>query len=112
MEEMKTYHRYLAVAFYDYKKAYDKVHHDWMLKVYKWTGILDIVKILLGSIMREQDWRSGKMKKSIIDGLIECAVPSKVIAIRPWVFVCLKFQYANYPKNPKDTVWHTQEREM
>ena len=28
MEEVKTYHRNLAVAFYDYKKAYDKVHHD------------------------------------------------------------------------------------
>ena len=28
MEEVKQYHRNLAVAFYDYKKAYDKVHHD------------------------------------------------------------------------------------
>ena len=31
MEEVKPYHRNLAVAFYDYKKAYDtydKVHHD------------------------------------------------------------------------------------
>ena len=26
MEEVKTYHRNLAVAFYDYQKAYDKVH--------------------------------------------------------------------------------------
>ena len=34
MEEVKTYHRNLAVAFYDYKKAYDKVHHDWMLRLY------------------------------------------------------------------------------
>ena len=31
MEEVKTYHRNLAVAFYDYQKAYDKVHHDWMV---------------------------------------------------------------------------------
>ena len=31
MEEVKTQHKNLAVAFYDYKKAYDKVHHDWML---------------------------------------------------------------------------------
>ena len=30
MEEVKQYHRNLAVTFYDYKKAYDKVHHDWM----------------------------------------------------------------------------------
>ena len=34
MEEVKQYHRNLAVAFYDHKKAYDKVHHDWMLRVY------------------------------------------------------------------------------
>ena len=39
MEEAKEYHRNLAVAFYDYKKAYDKVHHDWMTRVYKWIGI-------------------------------------------------------------------------
>ena len=39
MEEVKQYHRNLAVAFYDYKKAYDKVHHDWMLRVYQWIGI-------------------------------------------------------------------------
>ena len=34
MEEVKQYHRNLAVAFYDYKKVYDKVHHDWMLRIY------------------------------------------------------------------------------
>ena len=28
MEEVRSYHRTLAVAYYDYKKAYDKVHHD------------------------------------------------------------------------------------
>ena len=39
MEEVKQYHRNLAVAFYDYKKAYNKVHHDRMLRVYEWIGI-------------------------------------------------------------------------
>ena len=34
IEEVKTQHRNLAVAFYDYKGAYDKVQHDWMLRVY------------------------------------------------------------------------------
>ena len=34
MGKVKQYHRNLAVAFYDYKKAYDKVHHNWMLRVY------------------------------------------------------------------------------
>ena len=39
MEEVKQHHCNLAVAFYDYKKAYDKVHHDWMIRVYDWIGI-------------------------------------------------------------------------
>ena len=38
-EEMKQYYRNLAVIFFDYKKAYDLIHHDWMLRVYKWIGI-------------------------------------------------------------------------
>ena len=62
---MKTYQRILAVAFYDYKKAYDKVHHDWMLRVYKWIGILDNVITLLSSIMRKWKitlgiWKDGE----------------------------------------------------
>ena len=28
MEEVKTKQRNLAETFYDYKKVYDKVHHD------------------------------------------------------------------------------------
>jgi len=35
------------VAYYDYQKAYDKVHHDWMLKVYRWMGFPeDVVKVI------------------------------------------------------------------
>ena len=41
MEEVKQYHRNLAVAFYNYKKVHNKVHHDWMLSVYQWIGIPD-----------------------------------------------------------------------
>ena len=33
IEEVKTCHRNLAAAYYDYKKL-DKVHHDWILRVY------------------------------------------------------------------------------
>ena len=33
MEEVKQHHHNLAVAFHDYKKAYGKVHHDWMVKL-------------------------------------------------------------------------------
>ena len=56
MEEVKQYHRNLAVAFYDYKKAYDKVHHDWMLRVYEWIGIPRTVIKLIEELMRK--WRT------------------------------------------------------
>ena len=36
MEGVKQHHRNLAVAFYDYQKAYDMVRHDWMERVYRW----------------------------------------------------------------------------
>ena len=39
MEEVRIHKRNLAVAYYDYRKAYDMVHHDWMLRVYEWMGI-------------------------------------------------------------------------
>ena len=55
-EEVKTYHQNLAVAFYDYKKAYYKVHHDWMLRVYKWIEISDNEITLLSSMMRK--WKT------------------------------------------------------
>ena len=51
MDEVKQYHRNLAVAFYDYKTAYDKVHHDWMLRVYRWIGISDEVIKLISNLM-------------------------------------------------------------
>ena len=56
MEEAKEYHRNLAVAFYDYKKAYDKVHHDWMTRVYEWIGIPRSVVHLIVELMRK--WRT------------------------------------------------------
>ena len=33
IEGVKQHHRNLAVVFYDYKRAYNKVHHDWMIRV-------------------------------------------------------------------------------
>ena len=39
MEEIKKYHRNLAVDFYEYKKVCDKVHHNWLLYMYEWIGI-------------------------------------------------------------------------
>ena len=52
IEEVKQYHRNLAVAFYDYKKAYDKVHHDWILRVYNWIGIPQQIIKFLTKIMK------------------------------------------------------------
>ena len=56
MEEIYAYRRNLAVAFYDYKKAHDKVYRDWILRVYKWTGILGNIITLLSSLMRK--WKT------------------------------------------------------
>ena len=50
MEEVKQYHKNLAVAFHDYKKAYDKVHHDWILRVYHWIGIPKEVITLISQL--------------------------------------------------------------
>ena len=69
MEEMKQYHRNLAVAFYDYKKAYDKVHHDWILRVYRWISVPDEVIKLISNLMelrktRLEIWSKGEKMTS------------------------------------------------
>ena len=51
-------------------------------------------------------------EKVSVDELILCVVYYKLIAIRPLVFVYLKSQYVNYSKNPKDSVWDNQKREI
>ena len=51
MEEVKAYHRNLAVAYYDYKKAYDKVHHDWIIRVHEWIGIPAVIFSVLKVLM-------------------------------------------------------------
>ena len=38
VEEVRIHKRNLAIACYDYRKAYDMVHHDWMLRIYDWMG--------------------------------------------------------------------------
>ena len=53
MEEVRTHKRNLAVAYYDYCKAYDMVHHDWMLRVYEWMGIpKSVCKVIEQLVMR------------------------------------------------------------
>ena len=56
MEEVKQHHHNLAVAFYDYEKAYDKVHHDWMIRVYDWIGIPRNVIRLIVDLMSK--WKT------------------------------------------------------
>ena len=73
MEEVKQYHKNLAVAFYDYKKAYDKVHNDWMIRVYEWIGIPKQLMQLIEQLMskwktRLEVWNDGeKMMSRWID---------------------------------------------
>ena len=56
MEKVKQHHHNLAVAFYDHKKAYDKVHHDWMIRVYDWIGIPRNVIRLIVDLMSK--WKT------------------------------------------------------
>ena len=51
------------------KKAYDKVHHDWMLRLYKWVGVPDEVIELISNLMelwktRFEIWSKGEKMKS------------------------------------------------
>ena len=69
MEEVKQHHCNLAVAFYNYKKAYGKVHHDWMIRVYEWIGIPKSVIKLVKMLMRKwktrlEIWRGGEKTTS------------------------------------------------
>ena len=51
MDEVRTYHRDLAVAYYDYQKAYDMVHHDWILRVLEWMKVPDKIRKVIRNIM-------------------------------------------------------------
>ena len=69
MDEVRSKQRNLAVAFYDYQKAYDMVRHDWMLRVYRWMGVPEeIVKVLIklmdGWKTRLEVTDDGKIRRS------------------------------------------------
>lgn len=53
MDEVREQHRNLAVAYYDYQKAYDMVRHDWILKVYGWMGVPENVCRLVENLMKK-----------------------------------------------------------
>ena len=56
MDEVRQHHGNLAVAYYDYKKAYDKVHHVRMLAVYEWIGIPKEVIMVIKELMNK--WKT------------------------------------------------------
>ena len=56
MEEVRSNHRNLAVAYYDYRKAYDSVHHDWMLRVFDWIEIPNEIRLVLQELMKR--WKT------------------------------------------------------
>ena len=66
MDEVSGKRRNLAVAFYDYRKAYDMVRHNWMLRVYRWMGVPEKVVNVLSQLM--EGWLEvtdkGKVKTS------------------------------------------------
>ena len=100
MEEVKTF-RSLAVAFYDYKKAYDKVRHDWMLRVYTWIGIPDNVITLLSLLMKKwktrlEIWKDGRKSISrwtdIMCGFLQGDSYSPVGFCKSEIPVCKLFE--------------------
>ena len=50
--EVRNHHCNLAVTYDDYQKAYDMVHHDWMLRVYEWMGIESSVRNVIEEVKR------------------------------------------------------------
>ena len=69
MDEVRNQQRNLAVAFYDYQKAYDMVRHDWMIRVYQWMGVPEkvvnvIVKLMEGWKTRLEVTEDGKVLAS------------------------------------------------
>ena len=72
MDEVRNQQRNLAVAFYDYQKAYDMVRHDWMIRVYQWMGVHVIVKLMEGWKTRLEVTEDGKVLTSRkINSLVE-----------------------------------------
>ena len=73
MEEVKEHSRNVVVAYYDYKKAYDMVHHDWIMMVFKWMGVPEqlckvIKELMSGWKTRLEVWVDGvKIRSRIID---------------------------------------------
>ena len=68
MDEVRSHKRNLAVAYYDYQKAYDKVHHDWMTTVYRWMGfpekVVRVIEHLMSGWKTRLEVLSGQTKET------------------------------------------------
>ena len=78
VREVRVHHRNLAVAYYDYQKAYDMVHHDWMLGAYEWLGIERKVQNVMEEVIKK--WKT----------LLEVRNGSKLLWTR-WVNIKKEF---------------------
>ena len=76
MDEVRDQQRNLAVAFYDYQKAYDMVRHDWMIRVYQWMGVpqkvVNVISILMeGWKTRLEINQDGKVTTSRVINIVK-----------------------------------------
>ena len=64
MEKVKTYHRNLAVAFYEYQKTCGKEHHEWTIRVL--TVVISLLKELMNKWKtRLEIWRNREVCKQM-----------------------------------------------
>ena len=103
MEEVKQHHHNLTVAFCDYKNAFDKVHHDWMIREYEWIGIPRSVIKLIKELMRKwktrlEIWRDDEKMTSrwiqILHGFLQCESYSPVGLCISEILVCILLQHS------------------
>ena len=59
IDEVRNQKKHLAVAFYDYQKAYDMARHDWMIRVYQWMGVPEKVISVTSKLM---DWWKSRLE--------------------------------------------------
>ena len=69
VEEANTHQRISAITYYDYKKAYGKLHNDSMLRMYKWVEIAQPVVPLFEDLIsrrktRLEVWKRGTNTKA------------------------------------------------
>ena len=69
MDKVRNQQRNLAVALYNYQKAYDMARHDWMTRVYQWMGVPEkvvnvIIKLMEGWKTRLELIEDGKVVTS------------------------------------------------